>query len=219
MGQGHGSLGDRRSRATDGRAGGERDGATGTDVRTEPGTVRAVRLFRAAGDAGGAFRSGKPVPDRDLGNADANVHRLDAFVLVRVVHVESRDLGSGGVHDVRAAGGVADRGSSPWRVGPAANGLCLRAGDAGRRTKADARDQGLGFAGQGGEMRPDWIRDAGRVILVAMVAACAKPGAPRPAPTPASPAPVVAPPSSVATPPPVVEETEISGRLPARLSD
>lgn len=69
-------------------------------------------------------------------------------------------------------------------------------------------------------MRLDLLRAraAVRLILVASVVACAKPGAARPAVTPVSPAAVVGPPSAVVTAP-AVDETEMAERLPARLSD
>ena len=69
-------------------------GAAGTDVRAEPAVLRALRLLRAAGHAGRAVRRDTAVSDGDCRHADDDLHRLDALVLVRHVHVEPGDLGA-----------------------------------------------------------------------------------------------------------------------------
>ena len=62
-----------------------------------------------------------PYPDADRRHADGDLHRLDAVVLVRHVHVEPRDLGARRVHRQRAC-----RSASRSSAATATTGACCR---------------------------------------------------------------------------------------------
>ena len=134
VGQGHDQVRGRAGRARNRRGCRPRAGATGAHVRREPAVLREVRVLHPSGDAGAAVRRQRSVSDRDCRHADDDLHRLDAVVLVRDVHVESGDLGAGWVHVQRSAGRHPDRRAPSRRVERAAAGARLRAGDASLET-------------------------------------------------------------------------------------
>ena len=68
----------------------------------------SVTVLHSAGDTGGAVRREHPVPHGDCRDADDDVHRLDAVVLVRVVHGEPRDISARRPLGGRPAGRLAD---------------------------------------------------------------------------------------------------------------
>ena len=78
------------------------------------------------------FDVSTPYPTTIARNADDDVHRLDAFVLVRHVDVQSRDFRAGRIHGERSARWCADRGTSSRRLERAPAGACVRAGDPAR---------------------------------------------------------------------------------------
>ncbi len=76
-------------------------------------------------DTGGSLRNPAGVPDHSGRRKDADVHRLDAFVLIRHVHDVSMHFGSGRIHGEWPAGGVADCGKTASGLVGASNGPCV----------------------------------------------------------------------------------------------
>ena len=74
------------------------------------------------------------------GRADADVHRLDAELLVCDVDGMPGHLGARGIHELRAPGGAADRGAPSRRLERTAVGSRVRARD--RPRAASTHDSG-----------------------------------------------------------------------------
>ena len=114
VGEGHDQVRGRRGGAFDWRRHRTVAGATDADVRPEPAVLRTLRLLRPAGHAGLAIRCERALSHAGGGNADGDVYRLDAVMLVHHLHDEPGDIGARRIHDRRTADWHPDRRAPSW---------------------------------------------------------------------------------------------------------
>jgi amidase len=105
---------------------------SGADVRPATRTVRAPRIFRPSRDTALALRCHHRLPAGSCRYADDDVHRLDAIMLVRHVHDESRDFGACWLHGQWSSRRHPDCRTLARRLERASAGARLRAGDTPR---------------------------------------------------------------------------------------